>query len=421
VSYDTFVLFGNFLERTSGRAQTPAAGLGLRRSDALKKIQVAFIPVSRDEIFRALNEGRGDIAAATLTVTSLRTQVVDFTNPVVTDVNEIIVSGPGAPELRSLGDLAGQTVHVRKATSYYESLASLNDGFRASGKPPIRIVLLPDEIENEDKMEMLNAGLIKLAVLEEPLFDFWKQVFPRVHSTGLTVRRGGSIAWAVRRGNPKLRAALNQFISTEYHRNSANRDTIFTRYLKTTKWVKPVDGRRELARYDQTVEFFRRYSAKYRFDYLLVLAQAFQESRLNQSLVSPAGAIGLMQVLPSTGREMGVGDIWKAEANVHAGTRYLRQIVDQYFDEPQLTTQNRMMFAFASYNAGPNRIQRLRILADLLGFNSDVWFGNVELVVADRVGREPVQYVRNIMKYYVAYSLVEEVARERARARQFVR
>ena len=395
-------------------------GSRLRKTDALKKIQMVFIPVPRDEIFKALNEGRGDVAAATLTVTSLRAQMVDFTNPVFSDVNEIVVSGPGAPNLRSLDDLAGQMVHVRRATSYYESLAALNDRFRALGKPPMRIVLLPDEIENEDKMEMLNAGLIKLAVIDEPLFDFWKQVFPRVQSTGLAVRRGGSIAWAVRRGNPKLRAALNQFIATEY-RNSPNRDAIFARYLKTTKWAKPVDGRRELARYDQTVEFFRRYSAKYRFDYLLVLAQAFQESRLDQSKVSPAGAIGLMQVMPATGREMGVGDIWKAESNVHAGTRYLRQVVDQFFDEPQLTTQNRMMFAFASYNAGPNRIQRLRLLTDLLGFNRDVWFGNVELVVADRVGREPVQYVRNIVQYYVGDSRVEEVAQERDRARRLVR
>jgi membrane-bound lytic murein transglycosylase MltF len=182
-----------------------------------------------------------------------------------------------------------------------------------------------------------------------------------------------------------------------------------------------VDGKRQLARYGQTVGLFRQYSSKYGFDYLLVLAQGFQESQLDQSFVSPAGAIGLMQIMPRTGLEMGVGDIRQPEPNVHAGTRYMRQLIDTYFDEPKLSTLNRMMFAFASYNAGPNRIERLRLETSVLGFDPNVWFGNVELVVGDRVGREPVQYVRNILKYYVAYSLVDEVSRDRDKARQQVR
>ncbi len=420
LTYDSFTLFGNFLERTSWNAQSPPISRRPKR-EAPTKIQVVFIPVARDEIFKALNEGRGDIAGANLTITPSRTQQVAFTEPVATNVNEIVVTGPGAPALQTLDDLAGQTIHVRRATSYYESLTALNERFVADGKPMMRLMLLPDEIENEDKLEMLNAGLIKLAVIEEPLFEFWKQVFPHIRSPGLVLRRGASIAWAVRKGNPKLRAALNQFISSEYGPSSAARAMILSRYLKSTKWAKPVDGRRELARYEETVDYFRRYSSKYRFDYLLVLAQGFQESRLNQSHVSPAGAIGLMQVMPDTGREMGVGDIRIAEPNVHAGTRYLRQVVDIYFNESRLTTLNRMMFAFASYNAGPNRIQRLRIETAGLGLDPNVWFGNVELVVADRVGREPVQYVRNILKYYVAYSLIDEVSVERAKAKQLLR
>ena len=420
LSYDSFMLFGSYLERVNRPLPKPGTAPRSGKSE-VTKIQVVFIPVPRDRILQALVEGRGDIAAANLTITTSRSQYVDFTNPVVTDVDEIVVRGPGAPELRTLDDLAGQTVHVRRSTSYYESLQALNARFTAAGKTPMRILFLPDEIENEDKLEMLNAGLIKLAVIEEPLFQFWKQVFPNIRSSGLVLRRDADIAWAVRRGNPRLRSALNQFLATYYNEKSGARTLIFSRYLQTTMWVKPVDGRRELARFDDSVEFFRRYSGQYGFDYLLVLAQGFQESHLNQTYVSPAGAIGLMQVMPKTGREMQVGDIRMADPNVHAGTRYLRQLVDTYFNEPQLTPLNRMMFAFASYNAGPGRVQRLRDEAQHLGFDRNVWFGNVELVVADRIGREPIQYVRNILKYYVAYSLIDEVGKERSRTRELLK
>ena len=152
--------------------------------------------------------------------------------------------------------------------------------------------------------------------------------------------------------------------------------------------------------------------------HLLLLAIGFQESRLDQSNVSPMGAVGLMQVMPATGREMDVGNIRLPGPNVHAGVRYLRRVMDQYFNEPQLTPLNRMMFTFAAYNAGPGRINRLRDEASRLGFNRNEWFGNVELVVADRVGLEPVHYVRNILKYYVAYTGVNEVVMERARAKR---
>jgi membrane-bound lytic murein transglycosylase MltF len=283
----------------------------------------------------------------------------------------------------------------------------------------MRLALLPDVLENEDKLEMLNAGLIKFAVIEEPLFNFWRRVFPNIQAhPDLIVRRGGSIAWAVRKGNPQLKQALNEFLLKDYPRNSVIREVILARYLRTTRWVRPIFRQAELDRYNRTVELFQRYSNQYGFDYLLLLAIGFQESRLDQSHVSPMGAVGLMQVMPATGREMDVGNIRLPGPNVHAGVRYLRRVMDQYFNEPQLTPLNRMMFTFAAYNAGPGRINRLRDEASRLGFNRNEWFGNVELVVADRVGLEPVHYVRNILKYYVAYTGVNEVVMERARAKR---
>jgi membrane-bound lytic murein transglycosylase MltF len=377
------------------------------------------VPVSRDQIIQALVDGRGDVAAGNLTITDSRARAVDFTNPVFADIDEIVVSGPGAPPLQTLEDLSGKTVHVRRQTSYFESLTFLNDRLKAMGKAPMRLILLPDAIENEDKLEMLNAGLIQFAVIEAQLFDFWRRVFPNIKAyPQLAVRRGGNIAWAVRKGNPQLREALNQFLAVQYPRNSLYREVILARYLKSTRWVRPIFRRAELERYNRAVELFRRYSDQYGFDYQLVLAMAFQESRLEQSFVSPMGAIGLLQVMPATGREMGMGDIRMSGPNVHAGIAYLRRIMDQYFDDRQLTFLNRMLFSFASYNAGPTRISRLREESSRLGFDRNEWFGNVELVVADRVGLEPVHYVGNILKYYVAYTRIDEVQMERTRAKR---
>jgi membrane-bound lytic murein transglycosylase MltF len=158
------------------------------------------------------------------------------------------------------------------------------------------------------------------------------------------------------------------------------------------------------------IEFFRKYGNQYDFDYLMVAAQGYQESGLDQSVVSRAGAIGIMQMLPSTAADKSVGipDISTIDNNIHAGTKYLRYIVDHYFDDPEIDEVNRTLFAFASYNAGPNRIRRLRSKAAEQGYDPNIWFRNVEVVVANDVGREPVRYVSNIFKYYTVYSLLTE-------------
>lgn len=134
-------------------------------------------------------------------------------------------------------------------------------------------------------------------------------------------------------------------------------------------------------------------------------AQGYQESQLDQTRRSAVGAIG--EVMPATGEKLDVGNIAQLEPNIHAGVKYIRTLVDQYFAGPELDPVNRLLFAFAAYNAGPARVRALRDEARRRGLNPDVWFDNVERIAAERVGRETVQYVANIYKYYVAYTLVE--------------
>ena len=169
-------------------------------------------------------------------------------------------------------------------------------------------------------------------------------------------------------------------------------------------------------RFEQSVQLFQKYGDRYGFDYLMVTAQGFQESRLDQNAKSRAGAVGIMQLMPTTGKALGVGDIHQAEPNVHGGIKYMRNLLDNYFKDAHFDDTNRTLFAFAAYNAGPGRIAGLRREAAKQGLDPDIWFNNVELVAARRIGQESVSYVRNIYKYYMAYKLQLETLQARRHA-----
>jgi len=150
-------------------------------------------------------------------------------------------------------------------------------------------------------------------------------------------------------------------------------------------------------------------------------AQGYQESQLEQNAKSRVGAIGVMQLMPATGRDMRVGDITKIDANIHAGVKYMRFMMDQYFKDEPMDRVNKALFTFASYNAGPGRISQLRKEAENRGLDPNVWFGNVEQVASERIGRETVTYVANIYKYYIAYRLVTEERARREEAKTVVK
>jgi membrane-bound lytic murein transglycosylase MltF len=317
--------------------------------------------------------------------------------------------------LESLDDLAGQEVHVRRSSSYYESLATLNKRFSREGKPIIVIRLVPDVLEDEDMMEMLNAGLLRIMVVDQWKADLWAQVLRkiRLHPT-IAVRTGVRVGWAMRRGTPKLAEVVNEFITfSGASKETARRLAAYHRRFKQIKNATAGDAWRK---FEKTIALFRKYGEQYGFDHLMVAAQGYQESRLDQSARSPVGAIGIMQIMPATGNELAVGDIGLAEPNVHAGVKYMRWLIDYYFRDANFDEQNRTLFAFASYNAGPGRIAKLRREAELRGLDPNLWFNHVEIVAARRIGQETVQYVRNIYKYYIAYRMELETLEMRKTA-----
>lgn len=377
------------------------------------KVRIVFIPVTRDNLFKALNEGKGDIAAANLTITSSRQEQVAFTTPLYSDVKELLVSGPSSPDVKNLEQLSGKTVFVRRSSSYYESLQRLNARFAKASLPPVILQEAPEALEDEDLLEMLNAGLIPLIVVDRHKALFWKQVFPKIQvHDDIVLRDGGSIAWAVRKDNPQLLAVLNNFVKNN-RQGSTLGNTILLRYLKSATYVKNAAANRERAKFLQMVEIFRKYGERYDVDWLLMAAQGYQESRLNQSVRSHVGAIGVMQVMPATGKELKVGDIKKIDPNIHAGVKYMRWMIDHYYGDQPMTPLDKALFSFASYNAGPARIARLRTETQKRGFDPNIWFGNVENLAAEKIGAETVTYVSNIYKYYIAYRLImDDIARK---------
>lgn len=377
------------------------------------KVRIVFIPVTRDNLFKALNEGKGDIAAANLTITSSRQEQVAFTTPLYSDVKELLVSGPSSPDVKNLEQLSGKTVLVRRSSSYYESLQRLNARFAKASLPPVILQEAPEALEDEDLLEMLNAGLIPLIVVDRHKALFWKQVFPKIQvHDDIVLRDGGSIAWAVRKDNPQLLAVLNNFVKNN-RQGSTLGNMILLRYLRSATYVKNAAANRERAKFLQMVEIFRKYGERYDVDWLLMAAQGYQESRLNQSVRSHVGAIGVMQVMPATGKELKVGDIKKIDPNIHAGVKYMRWMIDHYYGDQPMTPLDKALFSFASYNAGPARIARLRTETQKRGFDPNIWFGNVENLAAEKIGAETVTYVSNIYKYYIAYRLImDDIARK---------
>jgi membrane-bound lytic murein transglycosylase MltF len=378
------------------------------------KVHVVLLPMPRDMLLPALQTGKLDLVLAQLTDTPERRRIVDFSNPTRSDVNEIVVTGPGSPVMQSLDDLSGKTVFVRRTSSYYDSLQALNRQLTAKGKAAVDVRQASDNLEDDDLLEMVNGGLIPATVVDSYLADYWKQVFTHIviHSK-MAVRTSGHLAVAFRKNSPELASAVNGFIAKN-GLNSAMGRVLSQRYLQSTKYVRDAASEAERKKFLTTIDLFRRYGDRYQFDYLMMAAQGYQESRLDQDAKSPVGAVGIMQLMPETGREQNVGDIRQLEPNIHAGVKYMRHLRNEFFDDQPMDDLNKGLFTFASYNAGPGRIKQLRREAERRGLNPNVWFGNVERIASERIGRETVTYVSNIYKYYVAYRLIADEQAKRS-------
>ena len=385
-----------------------------------RPVTVFIVATTRDKLLANLTAGLGDISAGNLTVTPERLKSVDFFAPDDHVVRELVITGPRPPEVAALEDLSGKTVHVRPSSSYHESLVALNAKLKEARKPPVKIVALPDALEDEDVLEMLNAGIIELTIVDDWVAKIWVQVLPKIEiREDLVLRAAGRTGWAIRKGSPGLEAAIGDFYKS-FVKKQGGIEYRIAQQQKRVKQISDNTGAAELKRFEETLALFRKYGEKYGFDPLMLAAQGYQESQLNQNAKSAVGAIGIMQIMPATGAELKVGDIKVIEPNIHGGAKYMDQLMTKYFPDAKFSDAERPLFAFAAYNAGPGNIARMRKEAEKRGLDPDRWFNNVELVTAEKIGMETTTYVRNIFKYYAAYKLTVDAQEAQRKARESV-
>ncbi|WP_168206373.1 lytic transglycosylase F [Labrenzia sp. PHM005] len=369
--------------------------------------QLVMIPTPRADLFSDLEDGQGDIALGNLTVTPERLQLVDFSTPLFKGAKEVPLTAEGATDLTSPEALSGLSVHVRRSSSYFNSLLVLNERLEADGKPLVDIVPADENLEDEDLIELVKAGSIPMIIIDEHKADFWMQVIDGLQThPDAAVRTDGNIAIAVRKNAPSLLKEINGFVKI-VEKGTLLGNIILKRYFQDTKFLKNLnDGNRQ----EQLLKIealFKKYGQEYNIDWLLIAAQSYQESQFKQEVRSHAGAVGLMQIKPSTaaGNPINIkGVAADADNNVHAGVKYLRYLADQYFADLEHDRPNQTFFALAAYNAGPSRFKKLRAEAEKSGYDPNKWFGNVEWIVSKRISREPVRYVGNIYKYYVVFA-----------------
>ena len=364
-----------------------------------------FIPVPRDRLIPALAEGYGDIAAAGLTITKARAEQVDFTTPYLTDVSELLVTHKDVQRRKNVLDLSGQRVFVRKSSSYYGSLKKLDQKLKKEGKKPITIVLADENLETEDILEMVNAGAIERIICDSHIAEIWSGVYKdiRVHRD-ITLREGGNIAWAVHKGTPKLKESLDGLLR-KHRKGTLMGNIFFKRYYEANIFISNPAAGDDIEKLQRLRQLVQKYANQYKFDWVLIAALAYQESKLDHTKKSPSGAVGLMQIRPTTAADPNVNipDVQKLENNIHAGVKYLAFLRDRYFKDSNIRPRDRVRFSLAAYNAGPAKVRAARQETEKMGLDPNKWFRNVEMAMLKGVGQETVVYVSNINKYYVIY------------------
>ena len=383
-------------------------------------VNITYLPVAPGQLEAALTEGMGDLVANAVVITPEREQRFAFSTAIQTDVTQIVVSGSNFGSVSSLEDLGGKDIYVNPLMASYENLQKANASLQKAGKPLIQIKAADKNLNEDDLIQMVNAGLIPATVATKQRAELWSKVFDNLKPhPEVVLASGESTAWVMRKNNPQLKQLANEFLST-HNVGSSFGNTLLRRYLIKSTWVKNSTSAEEMKKFQTTIKLFQKYATEYDFDYLMLAAQGYQESMLNQDRKSPRGAVGIMQVLPkyAAASPINIANVESADGNIHAGVKMLRNIADTYFNDGKLDPTNRTLLVFASYNAGPNRIAGLRKKASAMGLDPNIWFANVELVAAQDIGQETVTYVGNIYKYYVSYKLALDEYGKRQEAKK---
>jgi membrane-bound lytic murein transglycosylase F len=392
-----------FLERGEPRGFDYELAAMLAKS--LKVRLAMVVPPAHDQMVPWLLEGRGDLIAASFTVSPERARMVDFSRPYL-QVQEMVVQRTGEARLKGLSDLKGRRISVRLGSTYAAALARLQPqgGFT--------VVPAAEDVETEDLIDAVANGTADLTVADSHILQ--EELTWRTNVVGAFALepQPKDLAFAARVGNPKLLTAVNDFLKRTVKGLEYN--LAYRRTFETAQGAGGLDGgmKSAVSPYDA---IFQKFAPRYGFDWRLTAAQAYQESHFDPRAKSREGAVGLLQILPRTAQSLGFTRLTDPEECTQAGIAYLAALMGQL--EPDLALQQRVRFALAAYNVGFGHLSDARRLADEHGLDRNRWFGNVEKAMLELQkpanyrrarygyarGSEPVKYVSEIQTRYEQY------------------
>lgn len=377
------------------------------------KTHVVFLARPFEKLLPDLQAGYGDIVASGLTITPERQSFIDFTQPYIKDVQEILVSHSDINPATSIQELSGKQIVVVSNSSYIIHLEKVNQALGQLGLPAIEIVKADPLLESEDLLEMVNAGLFEYTVVDNHIAEIYQNIYPKIRlQQDFVFHHGGKIAWAINQNLPQLKKSLNSFIRSYAKPGKLLGNSLYKKYFKNPYWIKQPLSLNALDETPCLQYYFEKYAEFFEFDWYLIASQAYQESRFNQKLISRVGALGIMQIKPSTANSkvVRVSNIKDLETNILAGVKYLAFIRDFYFTKPEYSEEDKINFTLAAYNAGPGRIRQLQRIAERKGLNPHKWHYNVEVIARQEIGHETVDYVTKIQKTKIALKLSKELA-----------
>lgn len=378
-----------------------------------------------NELFDMLNSGKGDLIAYGLTITEPRQEIVDFTHFHYVTHQTLVQRRPEGwrrmpgykidRELVSdVIELIGDTVHVPRESSYYQRLVNLEQ--EMGGK--IYLDTNVGESNTEDLILQVKEGKIDYTVADHNIASIHKTYYPDL-DIETPISFSQRIAWAVRKNSPQLLEAVNQWIDDIKKRDVYY--VLYNKYFKNKKRFRrqiasEFYSRRtgKISRFDSVI---RKYADTLGWDWRLLASQVYQESRFNPRARSWAGAQGLLQIMPSTGKDLGLRNPYSPESNLEAGTRYLQQTWEKWDEIPD--SVQRVKFTLASYNCGYGHLLDAQRLAKKYDKDPQVYDNNVEELLykmgrrkyyKDPIvrygfvrGEEPYQYVQDIFMRYQHY------------------
>ena len=335
---------------------------------------IVMIPTRHERLMADLASGAGDIAYGGITVTTMRGEQVAFSQPTNTGIRDIIVTGPTAKAIATMDDLSGLSIVLRHSSGEFAALELLNQRLVQASRAPARIILADDLLEDEDLLQMVDAGIFPATVVKDYVAMMLAQVYERLKvRTDLVVQDHVTTAIAIRKSAPLLQSLVDAFVVGHGAVSTNYGDALLAKHFGTAERLRNPTSDEELQKFREASTRLRQYGATYDLDWLLVSARAYEDTRLN------------------------------ALTDVQETVKEMRSIIDQYYRNEPMDMLNKALFSLAAHDAGPTVIADLRARTKAAGLDPNLWFYNVEVIAAHRLGRKTVDYVGNIYKYYVAY------------------